>query len=533
MLSQSLTIKKNYQFFKHLFDQGKHYAEKGRFNDALAFYQMAAFLAWQSHCGIFVSPSLETACRELSFLLTYKEQQGHQETRVFSNVTHLMTQAYEIGGHTKLVTRWIQNDDKHKHNVLLLNQGTLPIPEQLKIAVSSSKGTINFIKQINGIIEKSQSILDSITKLDSDVVVLHIHPYDISVIPTLSKLENTPVIFLNHADHVFWVGGSVANVNACIRDSAIAISISRRHIPSNNNLVLPIPLTKAPLCKNRKELKESLGLVGKTVLLSIASSYKYKPSSDKDFCKSLLPIIDAKSDTVLIVIGPSLEDKYWKHYHNLSDGRIIPLGIKNDISDYYFVSDIYIDSIPFGSLTSVLDAGNRGIPTLFLSDPSTNLNFDYEYLKKHSALRADSINDLQKKLIFLIDNIEYRKTLGEKVKEEIVSHHCLPDWLNYLEDVYVSSFNNSKIKYSNETYNELTEQDYRLLETHSKPVEQSFIYAFFLSFPALTYSARLKAAIDFMPVFIKNPKTTIRSMVRLLPPTLKVLLKKTLKLLEN
>ena len=55
------------------------------------------------------------------------------------------------------------------------------------------------------------------------------------------------------------------------------------------------------------------------------------------------------------------------------------LGTRHEIGSIYAAADIYLDSYPFSSLTSMLEAGQRGLPLLSLgsADPQLDvLGFD-------------------------------------------------------------------------------------------------------------------------------------------------------------
>ena len=72
------------------------------------------------------------------------------------------------------------------------------------------------------------------------MIILHIHCED--VIPVLAFADESglpPVLFLNHADHLFWLGTSVADLVLNLRDAATDITISRRGVEADRNFLLP------------------------------------------------------------------------------------------------------------------------------------------------------------------------------------------------------------------------------------------------------------------------------------------------------
>ena len=95
-----------------------------------------------------------------------------------------------------------------------------------------------------------------------DVIILHIHCED--VIPVLAFADESglpPVLFLNHADHLFWLGTSVADLVLNLRDAATDITIGRRGVEADRNFLLPtIVAADDARLQSRAEAKAALGL---------------------------------------------------------------------------------------------------------------------------------------------------------------------------------------------------------------------------------------------------------------------------------
>jgi hypothetical protein len=500
-------ISKNKIFFASFLETGHRYQQKGNIADALAFFQMAANFAWKSHCGFFLSPELEKYCCETSHSLMPRND--HQEPEPTNNqgILHILSQAYTTGGHTRFVWRWIENDKQWKHSVLLVDQNQAPFPRELEELSSLSGGKLYRLPESKNLLERARAIVNLIDEVKPAKVVLHIHPYDVSTIVALNYLNQIPVIFLNHADHVFWAGSSVTNVIACIRESSQKLCSSRRGIPKEYCGILPIPLTREEERSfERQKLKTKLGVNGKTVLLSVASSYKFKPDGERDFCKSLLPLVK-DIDCVLIAIGPSKEDEYWKHYSDVSKGKIMAIGLRTDVDNFYSITDIYLDSFPFGSSTSALDAAKMGIPVLSLTDPSTMLNNDDETFIKHKELSSSNISEWQQNAQLLLHDEELRTRLGKVLAEDVNHQHCTPGWLDYLEKIYEKSLLNTRLGWKGiPTKDSLTEHDLRLMLTHSRLPVQSIIDSYFLTFRYMTFRANLAFLLRHFPLFLCRTK---------------------------
>jgi hypothetical protein len=291
--------------------------------------------------------------------------------------------------------------------------------------------------------KKSSNLLSRATELRDvvqsgvDVVVLHIHPYD--VIPSIGLTDiNAKVLFLNHADHVFWVGAGIANVVADIRPAGQQLSLAKRCLGESGSEILPIPLSVAPATE-KFQARTQLGISNEAiVIISIASGYKYGASPSNHFIDVHLKFVLARSDVILIVIGPEPKGR-WLDASELTDGRFRAIGIINNINAYYDAADLYLDSLPFASLTSLLDAAIKGLPVLSLNETVPD-----------SVLTSNDLS-LQNKNVYFTNREGYVKALetlasspddrlltGERVRAAVIKDHLSPGWNRQLSRVFES-----------------------------------------------------------------------------------------------
>jgi hypothetical protein len=192
-------------------------------------------------------------------------------------ILHIGTSMVSIGGHSKMLRRWINEDLNRSHSLVLTRQCPNPIPKELSDAVSNSHGEIYTLNnRIGGIISWAKQL----SKLASafDLVVLHIHNYDvIPIIAFANKEQSPPIMFLDHADHIFWLGASISDLVISLRESGMEIVRQRRGIEEKRNVLLPIKLEPIHRKISRIEAKRQLNLPDDSILiLSIARGVKYK-----------------------------------------------------------------------------------------------------------------------------------------------------------------------------------------------------------------------------------------------------------------
>jgi hypothetical protein len=110
------------------------------------------------------------------------------------------------------------------------------------------------------------------------------------------------------------------------------------------------------------------------------------------------------------------------------------------LEDYYSAADIYLDSIPFASLTSLLDAALRGIPVLALSETAANsvLTSNDLSLMDHNVHYSDR-EDYIRAVTVLARRPDERLRQGEVTRRTVVEDHLSPGWNNYLDRIFEPS----------------------------------------------------------------------------------------------
>jgi len=452
----ALKMEKNFKIFSQYKDRAEALFNKADYTNATAYCQMAANFAWKSHCGLFSDPDIESLLRQIGkrTLEEHNQLTPISSLSALKKVLHVMTQAYETGGHTRLVWRWITLDTSRVHSVFLTNQNDLKIPNKLQQAVEKSGGDIHCVQRRNtNLVKKAEELRQFILSQGIELIVLHIHPYD--VVPNVALIgifESMPVIFMNHADHVFWVGGSVSNLIANIRRSGEQLCFSRRGIGFDDSVLLPLPLEKPDLSTSKEIARRAIGIDSDSIMvLTIASSYKFRAVGENDFRTTVLPFVKRFKKLELIIIGPSEDEKYWREARKLSGGKIRVLGSRKDISVFYRAADIYLDSMPVSSFTSLLEAASYGLPVLTLGKSDTSLRMDDPSMPAE-IVKDKSLKDFEGLFEALIVDKDHREKLGSELRESVSEYHLPESWVNLCENVYrkVSQKSRIELKTSND-----------------------------------------------------------------------------------
>jgi len=443
-------LEKNNKVYSRYKDRAKALFSKTDYTNAAAYCQMAANFAWKSHCGLFSDPEIESLLRQIG----EKTLEEHNQPTPISSfsalkkVLHVMTQAYETGGHTRLVWRWIAFDTSRVHSVFLTNQNDLKIPNKLQKAVEKSGGYIQCVHRPNtNLVKKAEELRQFILSQGIELIVLHIHPYD--VVPNIAFIgtfESMPVTFMNHADHVFWVGGSVSNLIANIRRSGEQLCFSRRGIGFDDSVLLPLPLDKPDLSTSKETARRAIGIDSdSTMVLTIASSYKFRAVGENDFRTIVLPFVKRFKKLELTIVGPSEDEKYWREARKLSGGKIRVLGSRKDISVFYRAADIYLDSMPVSSFTSLLEAASYGLPVLTFGKSDTSLKMDDPSIPAEIVIDK-SLKDFEGLFEALIVDKDHREKLGSQLRKSISEYHLPESWVSLCENAYQKVSQKSRIE---------------------------------------------------------------------------------------
>lgn len=440
-LDPKAAILRNFARFRALTDQASSELHHGRLHEAAAIAEVAASYAATNHCGIFSSPRLE------SILEIIGEQLPPTENRRFtrrgpcsgpSKILHVATVVLPIGGHSRMLWRWIEEDSGRTHSVALTRQVGNPIPQPIRAAVSRSSGTIYRINEVRGSLLHWASRLRAIAA-DADMVILHVHPHDVIPSIAFSNLQpRPPVIFVDHADHVFWLGCRTSDVVVSLREAGMNLSLARRGVGRRRSALLPIPLKRIHRHMHRAEAKKRLGLADfNIVLLCVARSLKFGAKDGISFAHAHVPVLMRHPEAALVVVGAGGE-KEWCDASGQVNGRILTVSETEDTQLYYQAADVYVDSFPFVSNTSLLEAGSYGLPLVSRCHavPGGDI-FDAGAPGLTDCLvRAADMNEYTNLLSRIIGDEAFRLSLGDKTSASISSMHAGAGWTAALERVY-------------------------------------------------------------------------------------------------
>ncbi len=383
--------------------------------------------------------SMELESRALQIATQIPRSDWKPGLRKPARVLHVLSEAYELFGHTKLCRKWIELDAGSRvHDVVLLEQGPV-IPENLRKVVQANGGKLTSLDWTQPMLVRARQLRE-MAFAGADIVVLHVHPDD--VLPNLAFgiPAGPPVLYVNHADHAFWVGGMISDLVLDIRESGH--EWTRKHRGIARGTILPIPVEEDPLLQQspealsaiRQEMRRNLNIPeNDVVFLTIGATRKYWPMRGVSFHKPAAEILKRCPDSWLVAIGPKLTGD-WEAVSRESGGRLLALGNQSNLGRYHLAADVYIEGMPAGSLTALLEAGLAGLPcvraTAQVKPPHSSDGAAFDGIPQP----ADAETYVTEAVKLATDAIERRKR-GEQLQARAREVHCGDGWRKQLAGV--------------------------------------------------------------------------------------------------
>ncbi len=175
------------------------------------------------------------------------------------------------------------------------------------------------------------------------------------------------------------------------------------------------------------------------VALSVAQSYKFEPRDGVDYIEAMMDALERAPNLRVLVVGPTAIGR-WADAATRSGGRIRALGIRSDIQALYRAADLFVDSMPIGSLTSLLEAGTNGLPLVTRGgvEGFEILGMDSPGLDQ-VAIAGATTGEVATAIAELAASTESRVDLGRRTREAILQVASGPGWLRALEEAYAAA----------------------------------------------------------------------------------------------
>lgn len=325
-------------------------------------------------------------------------------------VTNIIT---GVGGHARVIDRWIEFDKSRRYSIALLGQNDSPVPPRTYASIAKSGGEVFILN--GGDVDKGLKLRHLGSKFET--ILLVPFPKDVEHIIAFGTKEfKRPVGYYNTADHLFWLGAGVSDAIADLRPWGQEVSFKYRGY--SESVIIPVPVENpSSALLGKKDARLALGLdESGQYAVSSARAVKFRSIGDKTFPKRIDGLLDADPDLRVIVIGVGADTfADWGSALRKYDGRLLPIGEvpHEKFLLYQRAADLVIDSYPSGSLTVMEDAVFCGTPIL-----SQSLTFDW--LKDSPALAVDT-KEFTRVGLKILNDKEYAAGHALEMKKRLVA----------------------------------------------------------------------------------------------------------------
>lgn len=325
--------------------------------------QQIGSLLWFNNVGIYGLPDIERKLCDLCY--KSKIWDGPKDHNI--NELFIVSEPYLAGGHTRLMERLSQYCTNKPDLLITRIPHCTEVVERMK----------TFFKTITGIYVSKNNYLMHVYQLVEEIqcyskVVLNIHPDDIcAIISCAIAKKNNPqlkVFFVNHADHTFSFGQTIADLWFELSEFGRRIDQLRDLKTEKSFLGIPLDISKI---EEEKHLQTS-GITNGDLLVTAAAGFKYKPIRNETIINIIHPILDKYSKSKVYVIGVRKYRDYWWWKTKLKYKNRIVLHSTLSYEAYLSLTNSakgYIDSHPLPGGSAFAEQFFKGKFCIGLSSP--------------------------------------------------------------------------------------------------------------------------------------------------------------------
>lgn len=433
--SSARMIRHNRAVFDRLTGLAERRAAEGRDRSAVEWARAAASFAATNATGRLRSAGLESvADRVAARALAPSGERTVSETR---RVVHVVSEARAIGGLSRLVERWIQRDSTSRSSVVVTLQDEVIAPLRAA-AEASGGGAVAFgLGDVVTQAAELRALGDS-----ADVVVCHVHPGDpVPAIAFGAGYRGAPVAYFNHSDHLFWWAPTHATYVVEFREAGRSLTVNGRGYEPAATYELPLLVPAAGQDGSPVDLRRSLGFGADAVVaVTVARESKFQDTSiEPTFSQILSAALDRTPTLAFCAVGPTPDDSPWPSLLRRYPGRVRVTGPVRDPRPYLHAADVYLDTYPFSSLTSMLEASEAGLPVL-MYDGHTGFRrtLGIADFAPTAADRPTTLEAYVQRLHALATDPEARRLSGRQARDTYLALAPEGRWHQRMLDLYAA-----------------------------------------------------------------------------------------------
>jgi hypothetical protein len=397
---------------------------------ALDWISAAARVATAAHTGRFTDPAAEQLLLDIGRRDVRASHVAPRSSPVRSSsprrVVHVATRLLPVGGHSRLLINWIRNDTTAVHSVVLTDQADGTLSSWVRAALDELRVPVTTLSTADSWTDRAGALRDVVCA-SADTVLLHTHQFDVVAPLALAVPATPPVAVVNHSDHTYWLGASVADTIVCIRPFAWEVSAARRAARSLH--LVPIPLAIRPTPIDRAAARAKLGLSPTDVaLLTISARHKLTPTATHDFFAVGDAILRRHPEARIYVVGTTLAEVEALLPSGTPRERFLFVGPQSDPSVYQAAADIYLEGLPYGSLTALLESVAFGAFPVLMYAPTPQLDTSDDPAFVGIVTKTHDREEYLRHVGTVIADHALRVSRGAAAARAVLAHHTGDEW---------------------------------------------------------------------------------------------------------
>lgn len=504
MSSHSVNVKQDWEQYQSLKSRALSEFKQGNLEKSLDYTRVTALFAWQHHCGLWYDADLDDLLEKIGNELTGTHLQTGNEIGSSDRIVFI-TSAVNVGGLTRLLNQWmgfLKNDFKYR---VLYITNHYTSPDNFYCTSSTFQDPqLHFynLSCYEKYTDRIQELIKLLIKYPPQQIILFIDPDDVIAVSAIAAVKNylkdlkrnMRVIYVNHADHAFWLGKKIIGTLVNFRREGALFSRKYRGMTS---LIIPLItginyLPSSPENYRDKDLSKPQH----TISLSVGTFPKILSKGKVDYFRTITHLLEKYPNHYhFFITNPPKSDILDDYLPDNDDikKRFIISGPFKDLSPYYRAADFLIETFPLTGYTVLVEAMTFQLPIVAfknekfpLFSSTANLPF-YTF----TASTEEEIIALSGKLI---ENPQLREELGKQLyqyylqemhPEKIYSllkdmireqkHRNENNELNKIKNKILKDLNHDKM-INDSCYYEINES--RIFNENLKPFKQLVLQSF-------------------------------------------------------
>jgi len=405
MISKGLTK----SFLKAEFDRAKAKAgiavSTNRYNKALLWYKYACRVIWEFPILTdYFDDEIESSIVDL----TDKFVEHCDLSRV--EKSGVVFYCGWLGDNMALIEQYLYYFIENNIPTLLVVQEKSEINRGAFILsqVEKAPNIKLFIPDSSDLLQNVISIRNEIRNFAPAKAFLHFWPNDVVGLAVFSGVKGIPRYYINHADHLFWIGKKCADFFIEFRRLGIRISKERRKIDDEKILQIPFyPINNGKLFQGFPFEAQ-----GKVIGISGGNLYKYCLDNELRYFKVIARLLKENEKFVFCLCGIGTVDRIRKIFieNNVSD-RFFYLGERKDFYNLVSKCDLMFESYPLKGGLVRLFAIEQDVPIIGITASDNQSGTVQDALELENYKEPADFEEFYNRALQLVRSSEERRNL--------------------------------------------------------------------------------------------------------------------------